>query len=158
MKHEELIEELKYNHDTGLFSWRKTKGRKHLGKTAGHLSEKNCYVCIGFKNKKYYAHRLAWFYVYREWPKDEIDHINGIMSDNRFVNLRDVNSRTNKENRHNSRGTLGVYTNKQGKKNPYRSSICVNRKQMHLGVFKTKEEASQVYLKAKRKLHHGYTI
>lgn len=35
----------------------------------------------------------------------------------------------------------------------YNARITVNRKNIHLGNFKTKEQAHQVYLEAKKKYH-----
>jgi hypothetical protein len=36
------------------------------------------------------AHRVAWFYITRRWPADQIDHANHNKADNRFINLREV--------------------------------------------------------------------
>ena len=45
--------------------------------------------------KLIYAHRAAWAIHFGEWPKGEIDHINGDASDNRIINLRVVNRTEN---------------------------------------------------------------
>lgn len=93
--------------------------------------------------ENYLAHRLAWLYVYGEWPKNQIDHINRIKTDNKIKNLRDVTNSTNQHNnairRHNTSGTTGVMTLKS--KNSWGAQIYVNNKRIYLGVFKTKEEA-----------------
>jgi hypothetical protein len=47
-----------------------------------------------------YTHILAWALYYGEWPKQTIDHINGIRGDNRIENLRDVSMKTQQQNRH----------------------------------------------------------
>jgi hypothetical protein len=49
-----------------------------------------------------------------------------------------------------STGVLGVYLRKDGF---IYLKIKINRKQHHLGYFKTIEEASAAYIKAKRELH-----
>ncbi|MNQ84444.1 hypothetical protein D3C85_995720 [compost metagenome] len=56
------------------------------------------YVTISIDGQKYQAHRLAWLYVYGEWPSNFIDHINQIKNDNRISNLRDVTKSVNSSN------------------------------------------------------------
>lgn len=93
--------------------------------------------------KNYLAHRLAWFYVYGEWPKNQIDHINRIKTDNRIFNLRDVDNSTNQHNnalrKHNTSGTTGVMNCKS--RNCWGAQIYVNNKRIYLGIYKTKEDA-----------------
>jgi len=45
-------------------------------------------MLIGLLGKRYYAHRLAWLYVYGVWPDGDTDHINRNKHDNRIANLR----------------------------------------------------------------------
>ncbi|HYD58974.1 MAG TPA: HNH endonuclease signature motif containing protein [Noviherbaspirillum sp.] len=117
------------------------------------------YILIGLPEGRFRAHRLAWLYVCGEWPKNEVDHINGVRSDNRIANLRDVSRRTNNENRreaqcnNRSSGLLGVTWSGRHKK--WAASIRVNRKNKHLGLWETKEEAHEAYVCAKRRLHEG---
>ena len=46
--------------------------------------------------RKYYAHRLVWLLHYGHWPQFHVDHINGIRTDNRIENLRDVSRSENR--------------------------------------------------------------
>jgi len=157
----ELKELLHYNPETGIFT-RKTHLNKHckINDIAGHKT-KHGYVTISIKSKTYYAHRLAWLYVYGEMPKNVIDHINGNGMDNKIINLRDVTQSINIQNilkipSHNKSGLMGVSFYKKTEK--WRASLTLNKKHFHLGLFKTPELAHEAYLKAKRELYEGCTV
>ena len=80
---------LDYNPTTGIFRWKSTRsGRIPASKIAGAIHSVSGHRTIVIDQRKYKAHRLAWFYVYGKWPPYEIDHINMIPDDNRIVNLR----------------------------------------------------------------------
>lgn len=153
-----LKEVVNYDAETGLFTAIINRRSCRTGKILGTLDPKG-YVRIGIDNKVYAAHRLAWIYIYGEQPKNQIDHINGKRNDNRIVNLRDVCSQFNTQNqkkapKNSSTGCLGVSWSNQKRK--FRASIVVNNKQIHIGFFNDKKEASVAYQKAKQKLHEGY--
>lgn len=95
----ELMEELDYNPETGIFIRIKQKpGRAKVGDVAGSQPRVTGHVGIKINHTLYQAHRLAWLYVYGEWPDGLLDHKNGIASDNRIDNLRVA---TNAQNMHN---------------------------------------------------------
>ena len=113
-----------------------------FNKEAGHLDNKG-YIRINFNGKRYQAHRLAWFLSKGVWPNNEIDHINGIKTDNRLINLREVSTKENSRNKPKSKrnisGVVGVSLhNKTGK---WRSEIRVDGVLHYLGLFKNKQEA-----------------
>jgi hypothetical protein len=157
---ERLKQLLDYDPLTGEFSWRVAGGKRvHIGDTAGHINQKG-YIVIGIDWRVHMAHRLAWLYVYGCFPSKYIDHLNGVNTDNRIANLRDVSTQTNNQNRrkafksNKASGVLGVYKNK-GK---WRAMIGHNGKAISVGNFHTIEEASDAYIAAKRKIHAGCTI
>ena len=166
MTHKNIISQERLKHlfdyqpDTGNFYWKVANGRRvRVGDIAGHLNYKG-YIVIGVDSKVYMAHRLAWIYVYENQPLNYIDHLNGVKTDNRISNLRDVSIQTNNENRrfalksNKASGVLGVYWN-NGK---WRAMIGKNRKAISLGNYDTIEEARQAYIAAKRELHIGCTL
>lgn len=86
------------------------------------------------------------------------DHINGIKTDNRRVNLRVCLDGQNKRNRGASRankvGLKGVYWQKQIGR--WYSRIQLNGKSIYLGTFPTAEAASKAYDTASKRYHGEY--
>lgn len=117
-----------YEPETGSFTWNRS------GKIAGTIDK---YVFIRFNGIKYYAHRLAWFYIHGEWPK-YIDHINGDGTDNRLCNLRPATMSQNQANR---KGIRGI--EKHGRK--YRARLMVDGIKIEIGSYETMEEATAAY-------------
>ena len=76
-----------------------------------------------------------------------IDHRNGIKTDDRISNLRNI---TNQHNTFNT-NCKGYYYHKPSKK--YQAVIYLNGKTIYLGSFDTKEDARKAYLDAKPKYH-----
>ena len=127
---------------TGEFTWRvKRRDGVNAGARAGCTTE-NGYVTIAIRRSAYKAHRLAWLYVYGEWP-DNIDHINGSPVDNRISNLRSVtfeeNGKNMKLNSNNSSGLMGVHWHALSKK--WQARITCNKTRLHLGYFRDFFEA-----------------
>ncbi len=148
----ELRELLSYDETSGEFRWKvkPCKGR-HVGDVAGNLNT-NGYVQIRIKGKLYMSHRLAWLYVHGEWPKDQIDHIDGNRSNNRLNNLRSVSNRENACNQksHREGRLFGSHYSKHDKK--WRARIEINGKRISLGLFPTEQDAHEAYLKAKSQI------
>lgn len=158
--HKELKSIISYDPATGIFKWLRKKWG-HKGQEAGYLNIGG-YRVIMINNKNYSGARLAWFYIYGKWPKDQIDHINHIRNDNRLINLREVTNQENQMNRSytgNSSGFRGVYWDKERRK--WAPKIKVNQKMIHLGRFDNLEEAISIRLMAESEygfhLNHGLT-
>ena len=149
---------LHYNPEDGLFTWVKPT---HARIKPGTLAAPSLY--LGYRRIKidrryFHAHRLAFLYMHGEWPKGDVDHINGVRDDNRWANLRDVPRHMNLQNRTRANSTsisglLGVGSYKNG---TYLSQIKARGVTHYLGIFKTAEEAHAVYMEAKSRLHAGY--
>jgi hypothetical protein len=149
---------LSYNANTGEFMWTDKAPHKVAGKPA-NAKDSLGYICLRIDGKMYKAHRIAWAFVYGEWPELHIDHINGDPSDNRICNLREVDRHANMQNERKARlnnksGYLGVCPNGGN----WRAEIRVDGKKINLGTYKTPVEAHEAYVVAKRKFHEGATL
>ena len=154
IKLERLKQLVSYDPHSGLFVWRVNKrGRFARHGTLAGSKDSRGYIRLTLDQKFHYAHRLAWFYMTGDFPSC-IDHINANKSDNRICNLRIATSAENQQNRtqssrNNKSGLLGV--SPFGDK--WRATIYLNNKQIYLGLYLTKDQAKDAYLKAKRKFH-----
>jgi hypothetical protein len=106
--------------------------------------------------KTYLAHRVVWALVTNSWPANEIDHINGVRSDNRLENLRDVpvseQQRNVRQRRDNTTGAKGVDFKPQI--NRWRARINHSGRRITLGLFSSLAEAVAVRKAAERE--YGY--
>mgnify|MGYP006297018551 CR=1 FL=1 len=150
---EYLKTRLNYNKDTGIFTWvnLSVNNQVKVGTIAGYKSGKG-YLYLQLDNKSYSLHRLAWFYIYGNWPNGDIGHINGNPLDNRLNNLRDVTTRDNCNNRklHRLGKLVGAHYVKYN--NKWKSRIQVNGKTIQIGTFNTQEEAHKAYLLKRKEL------
>ena len=156
-----LVRELfDYEPETGILRWRR-KGCKSavIGEPAGYPHSAG-YLQIYFTG--YYpqvVHRVIWAIVHGEWPAAEIDHRNGIRSDNRISNLRLASTAENAQNVKRARpfnktGLLGVTL----ARDRFVTTIVSNKKRIYLGIFATAAEAHAAYIHAKRSLHPFGTL
>ena len=158
---ERLKELLHYDPDTGVFTWlrRIAKYRDQIGGIAGTSTPRG-YINIQIRRKSYQAHRLAWLYVYGEWPAQQIDHINRTPSDNRITNLRDVSASVNRRNCRRPKNTSSVYkgvTRSRGR-NKWVAQIVVDGRAKYLGIFDTPEVAHAAYILAAKNLNMEHLL
>lgn len=153
-----LREQLTYDEETGVFCWKIQKGWKFPGDVAGYIRQDG-YVYIRVDAILYSAHRLAWLYVYGDWPKECVDHINNIKSDNSKKNLRAATNQQNMWNRvaqkNNTSGYKGVSFH--GASKTWKATIKRDGKHIQLGHYKTAEEAHLAYCEAAEKYHGEFS-
>ena len=130
---------------------------KHAGKPALTISgASGGYLQGCIFRKRFMAHRVVWALHYNEWPVDQLDHINGVRTDNRICNLRLatplMNSRNRAKNLNNSSGAIGVHWNKRVGK--WSAMIGNNNKLKHIGYFDNKGDATSARANAEKEL--GY--
>lgn len=127
-----------YDKDTGNVIV--NEGIKH-----SFIEDKDGYIGLHICGYSMRIHRLAWFWVYGEWP-EYIDHIDGDVKNNRISNLRSCNIYENGCNRieHRNGKLVGAYYNKLSGK--WRSHIQIQGKLLNLGNhFKNAHDASLAY-------------
>lgn len=143
----ELKEIVHYDAETGIFTCTKRRGWGsgivEPGTIIGTI-RKDGYLCFTLKAIVYLAHRVAFLYMEGYWPEYDVDHINGIKTDNRWCNLRHVSRSCNNQNakapKNSKSGITGVNFRKDRQK--WYSRIWVNGKKYSLGFYDTKLDAA----------------
>ncbi len=169
---------LRYDPDTGLLFWRPRSpemflpraamlaaradrwNARHAGRPAFALRQGG-YCCGELLRRRCYAHRVVWAIHHGRWPRQQIDHINGVRDDNRIANLREVSASENQRNRrrplNNTSGAVGVsWCRKSGK---WRATIQFVDGIVSLGTFDDKQAAIDARKAAERRFgfheNHG---
>lgn len=110
----------------------------------------------GTVNNVYYlAHRVIWKMCHGDEPQN-IDHVNGIRTDNRLSNLRAAspsdNARNTKIRMDNSSGRIGIHWS--ATKGKWEAAIQSSGVRHHLGTFATKDEA--ISARRAAEVAHGF--
>lgn len=157
---EQISSILQYKAEDGTLLWKKSlSSRVKPGTVAGCIN-RNGYVQLHIFGKYFAAHRVIWAINYGEWPKHQIDHIDGVKHNNRIENLRDIPAFANTQNQRKAKssniscGLLGVTKNKD----KWQAQIKAQGIRKHIGTFATAHEAHRAYVEAKRQLHSSCSI
>ena len=166
---EHLRELLDYDPETGIFVWR-YRAQSHAsdglpidrwntrwaGTVAGSISAYG-YQSIVVNYRRYPAHRLAFLYMTGAMPPHEVDHINGLRTDNRWNNLRLATSAANKKNmrrrKDNSSGVTGVTWAPHVSR--WTARISIGGRRVNLGYFECLSDAHKARSEAEKR--HGYS-
>jgi hypothetical protein len=156
-----LIRELFcYDPETGVLTNRISRAQTAPAGAIAGTDTGIGYLAVKLFGITYKVHRIAWVYVYGEWPPAGLDHINGNRSDNRIENLRLATQAENNQNftqlrKRKTSQFQGVYWCKPcgNKRGRWRAMIGVNGKKMNLGSFQFESEAVEAYKLAKQRLH-----
>lgn len=163
-----LNEALTVDPERGTLTW-KERPKAHFLNSRGHSHFKTRYAGIradylatsGYrvfsmtmagKQNLFRAHRVIWKMVYGSDPTQCIDHIDQNRENNSISNLRDISWSENLRNHQvilnrypNRAYPVGAFPRKDGK---FCSAIFTGGRQVHLGVFRTAEEASAAFVAA----------
>lgn len=146
---------LSYDPATGIMRWKARKSpMAPAGAEAGNIS-RDGYRTIYFDGITYLAHRLAWLLHYGFPPAGQMDHINGVRSDNRIENLRLATPSQNCANRRvNPSSKCGIKGVRQCKlRGKWRAYVSISGRRTYLGHFATAEEANRAYSAAAVRAH-----
>lgn len=149
---------LDYDPKSGLLTWKSDRSNIRAGTEAG--CRKRTYILVSIDDCVYRAHQIIWLWVTGEWPANFIDHRDLDKKNNRWTNLRLANKSQNMANRgpqvNTSSGLKGAHRYRAGEKygKPWQAGIQVMGRSIHLGHFRTAEEAHAAYCAAAQK-HFG---
>lgn len=148
---------LYYDRVTGLFIRLTSAGGKEVGSAAGTVNPDG-YVQIQLDGRFYKAHRLAWFYVYGVWPRNQIDHKDLVRCNNAIDNLRLATNAENNRNKTKTRDALSAYKGVtfDSSRGKWKAQIKVNYKNIFLGRFESEQEAHTAYVVASREYHADF--
>ncbi len=156
---ERLREVLTYDPENGIFRWKEQLApRGKVGTIAGNVADASRRRTIRIDKKLYLEHRLAWLYMHGFWPAEQIDHVDGDPSNNRFVNLREATNQENNFNKgpykNNRSGFKGVSWDAARQK--WTSRICIAGKIKCLGRFSSLDEAASAYRAVAERCHGDF--
>lgn len=144
-----LRKELAYDPETGVFI--------RNGKTVGTLG-RGGYVQFMVNYQLCLAHRVAFYIHHGREPEGQIDHVNGIKSDNRIANLREASASQNKNNtgiiRANRSGVKGVCW--ESDRNRWKASVGVAGRCITIGRFTKLADAKSAVIRARCALHGDF--
>jgi hypothetical protein len=150
---------LEYSQETGEFTWKVRRGGNANAGTVAGTKHANGYIEIKIGDQSFRAHRLAFLYVNGDWPKDEVDHINHIRNDNRWINLRQATTSENRSNvpirKDNKSGYKGVHWHKGYMS--WVASIRKNGKRHQIGRYKNIDDAAAAYMEASKNMHGEFS-
>lgn len=171
---DELRKYLRYEPDTGMLFWKtrtpsdfpaeskrapdaacRSWNTKWAGRPA--LSYIDAYGYFGgrFFRRAMKAHRVAYAIYHGEWPKGDVDHINGDRRDNRIENLRDCNRSQNLSNSRKARGASS-YRGVSRSGNRWAVWCSKNNKSVYGGKFDDEIDAALAFDSLATRLHGEY--
>jgi len=137
---------LDFDPATGIFLWSHPQSNAvKVGDRAGVVAS-NGRRYINIAGEKHMAHRLAWFYIYGDWPQDDVKQPNGNYDDCRKENLvlqsRQQTATNRRVNASSKSGHAGITWSE--KRQRWQVHITRDYKQVGLGYFGDLDEAIEV--------------
>lgn len=128
-----------YNPERLAASW----NAKNAGKPAINSLNDRGYLVGSIRPHRMFAHRVVWTFANGRPPHGWLDHINGVRSDNRSSNLREVTPTENAQNsgisKNNVSGVTGVHWRERDQ--VWVATIGVGYRKVWLGQFRRFDDA-----------------
>ena len=135
-----------FDYREGALYWKISPSQNtSAGKRAGCFNKLSGYREVMFRYHTYKEHRLIWAFMFKEWPRGEIDHIDQDKTNNNISNLRDTSHATNQLN------IPAIGVKKRPFKERWQARIRASYKYKTLGDYDSFEEACCVYESARLK-------
>lgn len=147
-----------FEYKDGQLFWRAPTNPKRtpVGSLAGTVSKRG-YIHVQYQRKIYKAHRIVYLMFTGQYC-DLIDHINGVLTDNRIENLRPATVAQNQRNaairKDNSSGVKNVSWHKRV--NKWGVQLSINSVVKHFGYYDDIELAELVAMEARNKYHKEF--
>lgn len=141
--------------EAGKLFWRVTLSNRAVAGSETGTTNSNGYRVIGIDGTQFYVHRVVFAMANNRWTDREIDHVNGVKTDNRSENLREATRSQNGCNTSigptNKSGVKGVSWHKLRMK--WRAKIQINGRSVYLGEHEDIDLAELVVTEARLRLH-----
>lgn len=151
---ERARELLSYDPESGVLSWRVSRGCVKAGAPAIGLMGDG-YISLGIDGHSFLAHRVIYLMVTGNHPADQIDHRDLDRTNNRWANLRPATFSNNMVNKGifptNTSGFKGVDWYPKYQK--WRARVSKDGKLIFLGYFDSALAAYEKYCEAARAYH-----
>ncbi|QTJ24241.1 putative homing endonuclease [Enterobacter phage PF-CE2] len=137
--------------ETGKIFWNNNAAKQNQGKEAGSIMSKSKpYVRIRHGDRKYFRHRIIFYYCNGYLPL-LIDHKHGLEAGDGIENLQESDPLHNMLKRK-AKSTPKTVKSKgvdyRASRGKYRAQIKIDGKQKHIGYYDTEEQASIAYEEA----------
>ena len=145
--YDEIAERISYDPESGHFFQKEVKfSNRPVGSRIGCLHKTKGYRYLSFKNTTLREQRVAFLLMTGSWPEGQVDHINRIKDDNRWINLRDVSPSENCQNRGKFKTNRSGYKGVVWQKYSEKWQVLCRREgvQYYLGLFENLEDAAGV--------------
>ena len=160
---------LRYEPETGKLFWRKRTpdmfktekacrcwNTRHAGNETFSSVDKDGYLLGMIFYRRLKSHRVIYAMAHGRWPKGQIDHIDGVKTNNKIENLRDVSPSQNARNMplrtDNKTGISGITFHKRSKK--WQCQLRDGGTDKYIGSFDTLGGAIAAMSSARAE--HGY--
>lgn len=115
-----------------------------IGNEAGWINKRG-YRKISINGNEFPAHKIVWLFMTGYYPKEDIDHIDRVRSNNAWKNLRLATRSNNLKNQGLKPNNKSGYKGVTSRGNSHSVRLRVNKQRISFGPFCTAKEAAHFY-------------